>query len=364
VNMPGLKVITPGLRSLVQDTGRTGYQRYGVSVSGAMDGEALLLGNRLAGNDHGAAAVEVTIGGAEFEFLQSLVFAVTGADLGATLDGIPVPVWESLIAPPGAVLRFSGPVSGVRAYVCVAGGIATEPALGSRSTHAGSRLGGLDGGQLKPGDIMPVGPARQAVAGLRVPAPLLREHSQGIALRTVPGGQAEAFSGRGIETFYGSEYAVTERSDRQGVRLDGPVIESASGRYDIVSDAVVRGAVQVPGDGKPIVLMADRQTTGGYAKIAVVASVDLPLVAQAAPGTKLRFTQIGLAEAQRLARLRRAALRDAKLEMTDRAIRVSLKVGGEDVAFRLAAGEGEAVQGAVAASRDGGDPFAVMVDRR
>ena len=314
-----LRIVSPGALSLVQDSGRQGYQRYGVSVSGAIDPEALLIGNLLVGNvpnSHatGAAAVEITFGGAEFLFEQDVIAAVTGADLAATLDGTPIPAWESFFAPAGSTLRFAAPVSGLRAYLACAGGIATEPVLGSRSTHAASHLGGLDGGPLKPGDTLPLGdPAPDAAPGRRLPDGLRREYGREVTVRVIPGPQDTAFTVDGIKTFYSAAYTVTDKSDRQGVRLDGPKIEAKDGRYDIVSDAVVFGAVQVPGDAMPIVLLSDRQTTGGYPKIGVVASVDLPLLAQAAPGTVIRFEEISAQAAQEALRDRMRDLLEADL---------------------------------------------------
>ncbi|MBM3956521.1 MAG: biotin-dependent carboxyltransferase [Gemmatimonadetes bacterium] len=303
-----MRVIAPGPLSTVQDPGRPGYQRYGVSASGAMDGYALALGNRLLGNERGAAALEITLGGAEFEFLQDTLFAVTGADLAPTLAGAPLAMWEASRAARGDRLAFAGPVVGTRAYLCVAGGFDTPPALGSRATHLGSRLGGLEGRALQPGDELPLGRPPAAPPLRRVPAALVPAYADDVTLRVVRGPQEHAFTAEGLNTFYGSTYTLTDRSDRMGARLDGPIIEAAGGRYDIVSDAVPLGSVQVPGDGKPIVLLADRQTTGGYAKIAVVATADLPLIAQAAPGAAVRFTPVTVEEAEEAALGRFAAV--------------------------------------------------------
>jgi len=314
VTAAGLRVIAPGPLATVQDLGRSGYQRYGVSVSGAVDGYALTLGNLLLGNNREAAALEITLGGAEFEFLQGTAFAVTGGDLGATLAGAPLPMWQTVLASAGGHLAFAGPVLGLRAYLCVAGGFDTPPALGSRATHIGSKLGGFEGRALQAGDELPFGEPASRPPERRVPADLIPAYGDDITLRVVSGPQEDAFTAGGVETFYASTYTVTDRSDRMGARLDGPVIEAVDGRYDIVSDAVPRGSVQVPGDGKPIVLLADRQTTGGYAKIGVVAAADLPLAAQAAPGTAIRFAPIGVEEAEQAAREQMASLQTPAFE--------------------------------------------------
>ncbi|MDA1258950.1 MAG: biotin-dependent carboxyltransferase family protein [Chloroflexi bacterium] len=338
-----LRVISPGPLSTVQDLGRSGYQRFGVSVSGAADRYALRLGNLLTGNDQRSAAVEVTLGGAEFEFTGNAIFAITGADLNATLNGSPVPVWETMNS--GARDRLSlnspaGPGSGLRAYVNMSGGIDTPQVLGSRSTHVAARLGGIDGRALEPGDELPIGPVTNPVeVRRRVPDELLPAYGGELVARVVPGPQDDRFDAEATALFYGSVYIVSDRSDRMGCRLDGPVIRAIDGAHDIISDGVVTGAIQVPGDGQPIILLADRQTTGGYVKIGVIASVDLALVAQAAPGTAVRFERISAAEAQSLARARMAALRDVKIETREMPIpdtsdparrRYRFRIGGRD----------------------------------
>lgn len=324
-----LIVRNPGLLSLIQDAGRSGFQRYGVSVGGAVDQDALLIGNLLVGNDLDAAVIEVMFGGAEFEFGEDAVVAITGADLQSNLDGTPVSMWESFFASAGSILRLVAPISGIRSYLAVAGGIDSSPVLGSRSTHVSSGLGGLSGGPLKTGDRIPIGEMTgKFEAGARLPDELRTNYGNDLMVRVIPGPQQEQFSEAGVKAFYSSSYTVTGDSDRQGLRLDGPQIESIDGRYDIVSDAVVFGAIQVPGDGKPIVLLADRQTTGGYAKIGVAATVDLPLLAQASPGTAIRFVKVDANEAQVLLRKRRKAILESNLAIQRVTTRESLSVNG------------------------------------
>ena len=333
--MAEIQVISPGVLSLVQDGGRRGFQRFGVSVSGAMDHDSLLLGNRLLGNKLDCAAVEVTFGGAEFAIGEDSFIAIAGADLTATIDGTPVPLWESFLAPANSRLSFGAPVNGMRAYVCVAGGIASEPVLGSRSTHVASAIGGLDGGPLKADDILPVGREPDAPASLRVPADLALQIETSVIVRVVPGPQEDAFTAAGVGTFYGSAYAISDRSDRQGVRLEGPEIEAVNEKYDIVSDAVVFGSIQVPGDRKPIILLADRQTTGGYPKIGTVASVDAPRLAQAQPGSEIRFERTDVGAAQEAARERRRALTETPLEDASPSKSISLYIQGRQHDVRL-----------------------------
>ncbi|MBI4220719.1 MAG: biotin-dependent carboxyltransferase [Chloroflexi bacterium] len=320
--MGSIRVVSPGPLATVQDQGRFGYSRYGISISGAADTHALTVGNMLVGNLANAAAVEITFGAAEFEFTDEAVFAITGGDLSPMVNRAPAPMHQTIAAIAGDSLAFQSPKSGFRAYLCIAGGIDVPPVLGSRSTYLAAAIGGLEGRPLRADDLLSTGYSERPVhAGRRATPSLLPRYGADITVRIIPGPQADRFSEAGLRTFYSNAYAVTDRSDRQGVRLDGPVIEAVAG-YDIVSDAVVTGSVQVPGDGKPIVLLADRQTTGGYPKIGVVATVDIPLLAQAAPGSIVRFRAISVEEAQEetrraIATLAAAAFEEPVLQVTD-----------------------------------------------
>ncbi len=344
-----IRVVAPGPLSLVQDGGRAGFQNLGVSVSGAADINALNTGNRLVGNDPDAAALEILLGGAEFVFEHTVIFALTGAETGATLDGVPLALNVSYAAHAGAQLVFGMATRGLRAYLAVAGGIDTPPVLGSRSTHVASEIGGIDGRALVAGDALNIGePPEAATSGNVFPGPgtgdpgtdSASQDSSGpptVNVRVVLGPQDDEFSPEGIEVFLNSMYVVTDQSNRQGLRLDGPEIESRTGRYDIVSDAVVNGSVQVPGDGKPIILLADRQTTGGYAKVATVASVDLPKLGQAAPGTSITFAAISVEEAQELLVARSKRVLDSDLGQLVDAI--SVRVNDQQVSVGVAENE-------------------------
>ncbi len=303
--MDAIEVLDGGLLTTVQDLGRFGYQRYGVPVSGAMDQFALQAANLLVGNREAAAGLEITLLGPRLRFLAPLAIAVTGADLDASIEGQPCPPWAAVPVRPGSVLSFGSPKDGVRAYVAVAGGVDVPPVLASRSTYLRSRLGGFEGRALKAGDRLRVG-AVEAPASAIVVAPPAYGHGQ--VLRVLMGPQDDRFTTDGVRTFLSSLYTVTPQSDRMGCRLTGPKIEHVSGP-DIVSDGSPLGAVQVAGDGLPIVLMADRGTAGGYTKIATIISVDVGRLAQAAPGDAVRFRAVTIEDAH-------AALReqDAKLE--------------------------------------------------
>ncbi|HIF12275.1 MAG TPA: biotin-dependent carboxyltransferase [Dehalococcoidia bacterium] len=318
MTVDALRVVSPGPLSTIQDLGRPGYQRFGVSVSGAADRYALRLGNLLVGNDERGAAIEVTIGGAEFEFTSPAIFAITGADLSPTLNGTSIALWETVSAAAGdrlSLMSPAGPDSGLRAYLSVSGGFDAPPVLGSRSTHIGARLGGIEGRVLEPDDGIPTGPVTNAVRpGRRVPQDLLPQYGGDIVARVVPGPQDDLFDSDATATFYNSAYTVSDKSDRVGSRLEGPQVPAIDGAHDIISDGVLSGAIQIPGDAQPIILLADRQTTGGYAKIGVIASVDLALVAQASPGATVRFERISAEDASALARDRIATLRDISFD--------------------------------------------------
>ncbi|HSP92524.1 MAG TPA: biotin-dependent carboxyltransferase family protein, partial [Vicinamibacterales bacterium] len=291
--MIAVEVLDGGLLTTVQDLGRFGAQQYGVPVSGAMDAWALRAANRLVGNHDGAAALEITLAGPVLRFDGPGVIALTGGDLGARLDGRPLDPWQSVGVAPGAELSFAGLRDGLRAYLGVAGGIGVSLVLESRSTLLTARLGGFMGRALAAGDRVPVGPGDMASgrAGWRLPRKLVPAYGHSHTVRVVMGPQDDAFTEDGIRTFLSESYTLAPQSDRVGCRLTGPRIAHCRGA-DIVSDGTAFGSVQVSGDGLPIVLMADRGTTGGYTKIATVATADLSRMAQAAPGDRVRFVRV------------------------------------------------------------------------
>lgn len=295
------EVVQPGLLTTVQDKGRYGYQRYGVSVSGAMDGYALLVANLLVGNDEGDACLEITVLGPRLSVLDDTVVAVTGADLSAALNDGALPMWKTVRVCSGDTISFGHPKRGCRGYLAVAGGIDVPVVMASRSTYIRSRLGGLDGRPLLSGDRLRRGKTRAEVSLKRLPPQYIPEYQAENELRVVLGPQDDYFTEKGIHTFLHSEYVISAQADRMGYRLEGPPVEHKAGA-DIVSDGIPPGAVQVPGDGLPVVLLADRQTTGGYVKIATVSTVDLPKLAQAEVGARVRFLRVGEDEAHRLLR--------------------------------------------------------------
>jgi biotin-dependent carboxylase-like uncharacterized protein len=284
----------------LQDFGRFGWQRHGVATSGAMDRLALAAANALVGNAPGTAAIEFILFGGEFVVEGgSARIAVAGAPALVTLADEPVATMTSLTIGPGQTLAISSVQTGVYVYLAVAGGFALEPQLGSVSLHARARIGGFHGRPLRAGDRLPLKDMEAASSDELALDPLGLDPDAPI--RVVLGPQDDHFAAAGIDTFLSAAYRVSPEADRMGYRLTGERIEHASG-YNIVSDGLVAGSVQVPGTGEPIVMMADRQTTGGYPKIATVISPDLSILAQRRPGAPVRFQAVDIAEAQRLAR--------------------------------------------------------------
>jgi len=296
-------VLDGGLLTTVQDLGRFGYQRVGVPVCGAMDPFALRAANRLAGNADNAAALEITLVGPELRFAGDALVAITGADLGPMMDGEPLAMWRTLCVRRGTHVTFGANRQGLRAYLAVAGGIDVPLVLDSRSTFTRGGFGGYDGRALRAGDRLRLVDADTPCAPIvrRMPQAGVPRYGRGGPVRVVLGPQDDAFTEDGLATFLRDAYMLTSQSDRVGSRFAGPRIAHRTGA-DIVSDGTVCGAIQVTGDGLPIVLMADRGTTGGYTKIATVATVDLGRVAQLAPGESVRFAAISLQEAHALLR--------------------------------------------------------------
>lgn len=296
--METLEVIQPGPLTTVQDLGRYGYQQYGVPVSGAMDNYALRVANLLVGNNEGEACLEITLLGLQLRVLEDTVVTITGADLSPMLNKSPLPMWEAVMVGRGDTISFPWPKRGCRSYLAVAGGIDVPKVMGSCSTHVKSRMGGLEGRPLRAGDYLKRGQAQPTISGRRLPPQYIPEYQNQSELRVILGPQDDYFTEEGIHTFLHSEYTISIKADRMGYRLEGPRIEHKAGA-DIISDGIPLGAVQVPGDRLPIVLLADRQTTGGYTKIATVITVDVLKLAQAKPGDKVRFLQITEEEAHR-----------------------------------------------------------------
>lgn len=296
--MAAVTVLKPGLLTTVQDLGRWGHQHAGVPVAGPMDAYSHRLANRLVGNPDAAATLEVTVVGPDLQFEGDVTFAVAGAMFAMTLDGAALPAHTACAAGPGARLHFGVRSRGARAYLAVAGGFDLPPVLGSRATSLISRMGPFGGRPLRPGDRLPIGEVRGRPAAEGLP---LAMPDGGASVRVMWGPQADAFVPASREAFVTSRYEVTAQSNRMGYRLSGPVLTHAVSA-DLLSEATPLGSLQVPKNGQPILLMADRQTTGGYPKIATVISADLPLAGQLAPGEWIAFAACSPAEARRALR--------------------------------------------------------------
>ena len=292
-----LLVHDPGLFATIQDLGRWGYLRFGVSNSGAMDRVSLQVANMLVGNDPGEAAVEFTAMGGTYEVAADRCrIAVVGGDFPVSIDNEPAAPYTSHTLARGSRLVIGYSRSGMRGYLAVSGGFDLPSALGSLSTHIRFGLGGLNGKALVPDNRIPLRNTDVSQgADLFLDASLMPGASGPI--RVVMGPQDDYFTEDGIETFLSSAYRVTNQSDRMGFRLDGPEIAHA-GDFNIVSDGIAAGSVQVPGNRLPIILLADRQTTGGYPKIATVITADMHRLAQMEPGQRIRFESVSVEAAE------------------------------------------------------------------
>ncbi|MBA2469446.1 MAG: 5-oxoprolinase subunit PxpB [Chloroflexia bacterium] len=283
-----IEVLEPGLQTSVQDLGRPGYGRLGVAPGGAADRSALVAGNRLVGNPDGAAGLEMTLTGPRLRFLRPGRIAITGADLGARLNGMGVPAGARRVVGPGDELAFAeGQGSGVRAYLCLGGGIDVPVQLGSRSTDLTAGFGGFAGRALRTGDWLGVGDERAEAVARHIP-----EVSRGAnVIRLVRGPQVERFDEESYRTFFSQAFTVSSQSNRLGVRLEGPAIPPIGGA-DIISEGIVTGAIQITGEGQPIVMLPARATIGGYPKIATVIAADLDRLGQLRPGQRLWFEDV------------------------------------------------------------------------
>ena len=313
-----ITVLKPGALSLLQDLGRYGYQRFGVLVGGAMDEWAHRFANALVGNDENEATLEITLTGPTLRFEKTLTVAVCGAELAPRVDGVggtrALPHGRPAIIEAGSQLRFGQRQAGARAYLAVKGGFDVPLVMGSRSTYVRGGFGGYEGRALRKGDVLRIGSGASAArregpvhgeepAPMRLPPTPIVAPGVEIAapqtIRIIAGQQWDVFTAQARQLLLNAEFRIGALSDRMGYRLEGPTLARAR-PLEMISEAVTFGTVQVPPDGMPIILMADRQTTGGYPKIAAVASVDLRLLAQMAAPQALRFQVITLEDAQKI----------------------------------------------------------------
>lgn len=303
-----IRVKAAGMLTTVQDLGRIGLQKYGVLTSGAMDAAALRIANLLAGNEESAAALEITLLGPQLVFEKGTVIALAGGDLSPSIDGMAIPLWRPVYVPAGSTLKFGRALSGCRTYLAISGGIFVPEAMGSRSTYLRAGIGGVHGRALEAGDVLETGKPvvwSKTCSDKTIVMPWGASHAirpaykENPVIRVVRGPEFDKFSEESKQRLWKEPFRVTTQSDRMGYRLaDVPLVVAEP--VEMISSAVSTGTIQVPPEGNPIVLLADRQTVGGYPRIAHVISVDLPLIAQVRPGERIQFTEVTQEEAQEL----------------------------------------------------------------
>ena len=307
-----LRIISAGPGTTLQDAGRHFYLRFGITAAGPMDPLAHATANLAVGNARGATAIEVTLGGIEVTAEgRPLAIAIAGGDFAISLDGRPLPSGCVLLTlDPGAVLKIRAGQGGAWCYLAIAGRLDVSEVLGSHATHTRTGLGGIDGRALRAGDRLRVAPSGAAAVSLGVYAAMFAapwlDRPPGI-IRVVLGPQEDYFAEDQIAAFRDGPWRVSTKADRMAFFIDGPTLTHIRG-YNIVSDGIVMGAIQVPGNGRPIVLMADRQSTGGYPKIATVIGPDLGRLAQTRAGAEFRFEIVSVEQAVAARRAEAAAL--------------------------------------------------------
>ncbi|MBM7587729.1 antagonist of KipI [Bacillus pakistanensis] len=312
-----LKIKKPGLLSTVQDLGRYGFQKHGVIVSGAMDSLAHRISNLLVGNEEIHPTIEFTLLGPVIEFTETTLISICGATMNATIDGQSLPLWRPVLIKKGSELRIGQCQDGCRAYIAIAGGLNVSSIMNSKSTYLRAEIGGFKGRALKPDDELKPGQigslSKNMIQSLTpnlinspftemewtVASELIPTHHKKAYIRVTPGRQYHLFSKDSLDNFFNEPFNITAQSDRMGYRLEGPRLKLQH-EEDMISEAVSFGTIQVPSNGNPIILLADRQTIGGYPKIAQVATADLPYVAQLKPGDRVAFKEITVEEAQKL----------------------------------------------------------------
>ena len=312
--IPVVEVIEPGILTTFQDLGRYGFSQFGVPPSGALDSFSFRAGNLLVGNLEEKACLETALMGLKLIALKEVVISITGGDLCPTLNGEPLTMWRTHLLVEGDVIHFKKVRAGCRAYLAVAGGFVVPRIMGSSSTYLSGRFGGLEGRKLKRGDILYSLDISCSLnkLGLRFPIDWVSFPEKKVSLRVISGPQDDHFTEEGFQTFCSSPYHVTPQCDRMGIRLEGPRIERRPDvEESIISEGLVAGAIQVPGDGNPIIILTEL-VTGGYTKIATIISTDLPRVAQLKPGDQVRFLPISIERAHDLLREQEERLKGFK----------------------------------------------------
>ncbi|TCP23741.1 antagonist of KipI [Scopulibacillus darangshiensis] len=320
-----LRVIKPGLLTSIQDLGRKGFQKHGVIVSGAMDAYSLRIANLLVGNTDHEAVLEMTLMGPKLKIEKDCLIAITGGNLSPAIDGEPVPMWKPVFVKKGCTIKFGPCKSGCRAYLSVAGGYAIPEVMNSKSTYLRGELGGYKGRALQADDVISFNEQSHhqsplskkevtesfALANWSVNYKKFLPLSESPIIRVTKGSQFEYFTESSKNECAKMPFTVSNQSDRMGYRLSGPALKLTH-KHELLSEAVSNGSIQVTPDGNPIILLADRQTTGGYPKIAQVITADLPLIAQVKPGQSIRFSFVTLEDAESLYLQKERQLKELK----------------------------------------------------
>jgi antagonist of KipI len=296
-----MKILKPGMYTTIQDVGRYNYQKSGMSVAGAMDQFSLKVANILVGNSDSEACLEATLFGPHIEFSGDALIAVTGANISPMINNNAVEMWSGIKVTTGDVLSFGTSKSGCRGYIAIANGMDVPDVMGSKSTYVKGKVGGFHGRILKSGDEIKIKSSgeNKNTCVVKLPTEFIPLYNKDNTVRVVLGPQDDYFTENGINTFLSSPYEVTNEFDRMGYRLAGSKITHKTGA-DIISDGITMGSVQIPGHGAPIIMMADRQTTGGYTKIATVITSDINIVGQLKPGDSVSFKSIDIVEAHKV----------------------------------------------------------------
>lgn len=310
--MTSLLIHDPGMLTTIQDMERIGSQKYGAIASGCMDTWSARIANLLVENPETEAVLEMTFLGPKIEFTENTLIAITGGNLNPMINNLPLPMNRPVYIRKGAVLEFGFAAEGCRAYLALQGGLNVPYVMGNKSTYLRAQLGGYEGRALKAGDQLPLSQAKPTVfssfaeknltdsfwaPGWSMGKKSLPKSGETIEIRVTAGPQIDWFASEALEKFLSKPFEITQESDRMGYRLNGNTLEK-SRTEDMISEAIGFGSIQVPPDGNPILLLADRQTTGGYPKIAQIIQSDLPLVAQLSPGFSITFRMISFNEAE------------------------------------------------------------------
>lgn len=306
----GIKVLQPGMLATIQDLGRYGLQKFGVIVGGAMDANSLRIANLLVDNSENEGALEVTLFGTTLLFESDELIAITGGNLQPTIDGVKAPMWRPLLVRKGSVLKFGAAISGCRAYVSFSGGIKIPKAMGSKSTYIRAGIGGFKGRKMQKNDVFECNKRTKSGEALfkhlqikENPLSWAVHYTPFVTftktqtIRFIKGSEYERFDNDSLKKFFSTPYTITTHADRMGYRLDGESI-SLKDPFELLSEGVTFGTIQVPSNGQPIILMADRQTTGGYPKIGQVITADLPSLAQMQTNDQIYFKEVTLEDAQ------------------------------------------------------------------